>query len=150
MEEIRAKSAAFSPLRAAVEICLLIALLSAVGFTGWAAWNTRLLAANDRIAQSDYRRLRTALFNVLSDRQAPRRFFTVGHVGPFMFPEPLAGVLLSHSVRADVFHQTRRRRNQRPVTVTRLEVFHLKGNVRYAFTEVNGKVVEQILKLTQS
>ena len=104
---------------------------------------------NDRVAESDYRKLKTAVFNAVNDRQGPARFVYAGHEGPYVYSGPLQGTALSPSVRAAVLHQIVRRQNQRPISVTRVEVYHAGGRRRYRFSEANGKVVEQVVGVAQ-
>ena len=111
-------------------IIIVLLLLGAIGLTVWQcclAWGK---LTSNRQAENDYRSLRTAVLNTLSDRSAPARFFFLGHQGPFLYPEPLEGAVLGPGVQANVFHQSFRRQNDRPLSITILDVFHLDGTVQ--------------------
>jgi len=99
----------------------------------------------DRAAQSDYLNVKVAIRNALEDPETPNRFMFMGVRGPTSYRWPLEKAAVSTNVIADVFHSTRRRKHRRPTTITRIDVYHEKGRKKFRYTEVNGKIVAQVL-----
>lgn len=128
-----------------IELLAVIAIIGLLASLAMANYQSFTAKAYDATAESDYRNVKTAMFNAIADPNAPDRFVFSNRQGPNTFPYPLNGATLSDSVVATVFHQTRRRTNGRPITNTRIDVFHLEGGKQFRYREVNGVVTEQIL-----
>ena len=99
--------------------------------------------AVDAAAHSDYRQIKVAVLDALTSPERPNRYIARRIRGPSSLPTPLEAVYLSEDVEASVVFDSRRRRNRRPRTLTRIEVFHRDGSKTFVFTEVNGRIVEQ-------
>ena len=129
-----------------IELLVVLAItgiLASIAMTNFQVFTER---SYDSAAEADYRNLKTGLTSALTDPNSPNRFVFRNRRGPGVFPYPLSGTGLSDSVEATVFHQTRLRRNGRPQTQTRLDVYHLRGGKHFRYREVDGVITEQVLE----
>jgi type IV pilus assembly protein PilA len=128
-----------------VELLVVIAILGILAATAVSNYTVWSAKANDTIAQSDYRNIKTALVDTLSDPATPDRFLFRNQIGPGELPYPMDSASISADSVVSLSHRTRVRNNRRPTTQTTLTVQHREGNKIYQYAEANGTIVEQVI-----
>ena len=126
-----------------VELLVVVSLIGVLATIAIVNYNSFAYKSADATAQTDYRHVKVALLDALTDPDAPDRYIARRIKGPTSLPTPLQAVYLSDGVEATVFFDARRRRNRRPRTLARVQVFHYDGSKTYVYTEVNGQITEQ-------
>ncbi len=122
----------------------IIGLLAAIAVTNFFTYSN---SARDTAAESDYRNVKVAFFDLVNSENAPNRIVMRRVLGPINLPQPLQTVSLSPGVQVNLTYVKRFRNNRPPRTTTNLDVFHREGTVRYRYRERNGVVTEQQIAL---
>jgi hypothetical protein len=119
---------------------LLIGVLSLVATVNFSRFTPN---APDAIARNDYDNIKSELLRKAEKADFPKRVFINRHGGPGNLPAPLAALGVHKDVEATVLRTVSRRGNK-PSTLTRLEVFHRNGKLKYEYAETNGIVQESV------
>ena len=130
-----------------VELLVVMAIIGILSATAMANFFNYADNARDTTAESDYRNLKVAFFDLINSDNAPTRIAIRRAVGPTSLPQPLENVNVSPDVSVDVTYTKRYRRNRQPRTTTNINVYHRDGTVRYRYRERNGVVTEQEVAL---
>ena len=130
-----------------VEILVVISIIGILSGLAMVNFQGVWASAYDTSAESDYRNIKVALFDQISDSSEARRIVIRRAIGPTNLPSPFEHVNISSNVEVDIVHITRLRRRRRPRTSTTINVNHREGKKRYRYRESNGVVTEQVLEL---
>lgn len=123
----------------------IIATLTATALPNYTSFKSR---AYDAMAQSDYHNLKTVFFAELARNDSMRNFNMRNLVGPRELRTPLDTARLSADVRlVQAQHTVRPATRRLPERdIVRLIVEHDKGNVQFSYTNINGDVLEQVIR----
>lgn len=130
-----------------VELLISLAIIAALAGIATTNFYAYVGNAQDKAALNDYRNIKLALTDLLTDENAPNRIAIRRASGPMTLPAPMQAISLSPKVRLDFTYVRRVRRNGRVRTTTNIDVFNQEGSVRYRYRERNGVVREQEIAL---
>lgn len=120
---------------------LLIGILSLVATVNFSRFTPQ---SADTIARNNYDNIKSELLRKSSQPDFPKRIFINRHTGPGGLPAPLSALGLHKDVQVTVL-RTATRRDNKPATLTRIEVLHRKGKLSYRYAENNGQVEEEVV-----
>lgn len=103
--------------------------------------------SKEKKAEHAYDLIRQAAYNEMSSPRPLRRYLAKDIQGPGALPDPLSDVFLEDGVKLNylirVYQPAKR---GRPRDQLRFEVTHINGNRLYRYTEVKGKILEQVIQ----
>ncbi len=103
----------------------------------------------DSLALVAYDDLKNSLYLEMSSPRPNRKYLVKNILGPGPLPPPMASVLLPKNVRLNyLIRVSQPAKNGRGRALLRFELWHEKGTVMYRYTEVEGEVLEQVIKKT--
>lgn len=128
-----------------VELLFCVAILGILVATAMPTFKLMTRQAYDMTAQSDYRNLKTALYNTLATPGTPTNFVMSRQRGPRQLAAPLQSVSLSTDTQVNITYATVRAAGRSPTVTIRMDVEHLSGTKSYRYTELNGVITEQVV-----
>ena len=127
-----------------IELLACMAVLSILAVTALSSFRTLTYKAYDATAQTDYRNLKVAIYNVLAVPGTPANIVLTNQRGPRILPAPLEAVSLSSGTIANITCTTVLATGRTPRITVRFDLQHLQGSKIYRYTEVNNVITEQV------
>jgi hypothetical protein len=107
------------------------------------------LQGHDLAASRSYDVLKSALYNEMSSPNPQKKYLIKNVLGPAPLPNPLSDIMLDKGVRLNyLIRVSQPARIGRARDQLRFEVSHDDGRNVYRYTEIQGEILEQVIRKT--